>query len=99
MQGRSAAYATLIDCTGGAEVKAIAATKTQDECATECYKVYADFFTLSTDAGTIGHCKCFTGTCAATGAAATFNVFSVENICYWTLPTTVHYDSDCANSA
>jgi hypothetical protein len=97
--GRSVAYASGIDCEGGTNIHSVAETKTQAECATICHEKYADFFTLSTDAGTIGHCACYTGLCAATGSAATFDVYSVENICYWTKPLLVHENSDCANSA
>jgi hypothetical protein len=52
---------------------------------------------LTTDGNS--YCKCYTGTCDASGDAASFDVYSIENICYWTSAIPVHTASDCANSA
>jgi acetyltransferase-like isoleucine patch superfamily enzyme len=103
--GRSVAYASGIDCEGGTLIHSEDSTHTQQECATLCYEKYgegdrsviADFFTLTTDGSS--HCACYNGLCADTGTGAAFDVYSIENICYWTSATPVYTASDCANSA
>jgi hypothetical protein len=93
------AVATAKDCTGTSTLTFQDETDmTEAACAAVCHDKHADYFSWGT-AGSSGFCYCYTGACDVSGSAAAKNVFSIENVCYYTTPRQVHASSDCSNAA
>jgi hypothetical protein len=94
MQGRYIKLATGDDCTGSDNSANILFDDTTDvtleACTTKCFLAYGHDFIYGTDASTQGNCKCFKTACTAGGANANYDLYVVENPCYWTTSTLVH---------
>jgi hypothetical protein len=83
----------LSNCEGAGTKKVYetSAVTTPDACSTLCYNKYADYFSIQISTN---FCFCWTGDCVPAGSDTDYNLYSIEDLCYWTTPLEL-FDGDC----